>query len=153
MARLSERQKSLQDNAVCAEVFQRLHHLTRNDRYSEIAKSTLESFSASATRSGLFAAAFARQADTLLNPPAEVNIVGDPESAADLHRAALALDVPSRSVQIISPSDAERLEMLMLPAEPAPAAYACYGTMCSPPLTEPDDLLESVKTMAEVARS
>ena len=153
VARLSERQKSLQDNAVCADVFQRLHHLTRNDRYGEIAKSTLESFSASVPHSGHFAAAFARQADTLLNPPAEVNIVGDPESVADLHRAALALDVPARSVQIISPSDGERLEMLVLPAEPAPVAYACYGTMCSPPLTEPEALLASVKTMAEVAKS
>ncbi|MFQ5472841.1 MAG: thioredoxin domain-containing protein, partial [Dehalococcoidia bacterium] len=152
VGRLDERQKSLQDNTVCAELFLRLHHLTRRDGYRDTARSTLETFVSAVPHMGHFAAGYARQADTFLNPPAEVNIVGDMEAAAGLHRAALALDVPSRSVQIVNPGDAKRLEALALPPEPAPAAYACFGTMCSPPVTEPDGLLASVKHMAEVAR-
>jgi uncharacterized protein YyaL (SSP411 family) len=153
VGRLDERQKSLQDNAVCAELFLRLHHLTRREDYKDIAKSTLEAFASAVPHMGQFAASYARQADTFLNPPAEVNIVGDPETVADLHKTALALDVPSRTVQIVSPSDSKRLESLALPSEPAPAAYACFGTMCSPPVTKPAELLASVKQMAEVANS
>jgi len=101
---------------------------------------------------GYFAAGYARQVDTLLNPPAEVNIVGDVESASGLHRAALWLDVPSRVVQMLDPAnDRERLETFSLPAEPAPAAYACFGTMCSAPVRDPDALIETVRQMQQAA--
>ena len=35
VGRLKDRQKSIQDNTVCAEVFLRLHHLTRDDDYRD----------------------------------------------------------------------------------------------------------------------
>ena len=148
VGRLSERQKSVQDNAVCAEVFIRLHHLTREDEYLEIARTTLEAFAGVYAQMGYFASGYARQADTFLNPPAVVNIVGDTASAALLHRAALFLDVPSRVVQVLdSARDAERLAALYLPAEPAPAAYVCFGTMCSAPVTSAGALLDTVRQM------
>jgi len=148
VGRLKDRQKSIQDNTVCAEVFLRLHHLTREEDYLTIAQATFEAFVSGYPHMGYFAAGYARQVDTLLNPPAEVNIVGDPSSGAELHRAALSLDVPARVVQLLDPSrDRERLEELSLPAEPAPAAYACAGTMCSPPVTQPDALAEAVRGM------
>ena len=101
---------------------------------------------------GYFAAGYARHLDTLLNSPAEVKIVGDSSSVAELHRAALWLDVPSRIVQVLDPvRDAERLEALSLPGQPAPAAYACAGTMCSPPVTAADALAEAVKDMQAAA--
>jgi hypothetical protein len=152
VGRLKDRQKSIQDNTVCAEVFLRLHHLTRDDDYRTIAQGTIEAFVSAYTHMGYFAAGYAIQADTLLNPPAEVNIVGDPSSVADLHRAALSLDVPARIVQVLDPArDADRLEALSLPARPAPAAYACAGTMCSAPVRQPDALADAVRGMQQAA--
>ena len=148
LGRLAERQKSIQDNAVCAEVFIRLHHLTRNEEYRRVAQATLEAFAPSYHALGYFAAAYARQVDLLLEPPAAVNIVGGAESARALHRAALSLDVPFRIVQLLDPErDAARLEALFLPPKPAPAAYVCLGTMCSSPVTGPDALADAVGKM------
>ncbi len=150
VGRLSERQKSVPDNAVCAEVFARLHHLTREDGYLEIARTALEGFVGVYAQMGYFAGGYAQQADTLLNPPAVVNIVGDVASAAPLHRAALSLDVPSRVVQVLDPArDGERLAALYLPAVPSPAAYVCFGTMCSAPVTSADALLDTVRQMQQ----
>jgi uncharacterized protein YyaL (SSP411 family) len=74
-----------------------------------------------------------------------VNIVGADD---DLLGAALRLDVPARVVQVLDPErDAERLAALGLPAEPAPAAYACAGAMCSPPITDAGRLAETVAGM------
>jgi hypothetical protein len=152
VGRLRERQKSIQDNTVCAEVFLRLYHLTRDSDYRTIAQGTLEAFVSGYPHMGYFAAGYARQVDTLLNPPAEVNIVGDPESAGELQRSALLLDVPSCVVQLLDPArDAERLAAFSLPGEPAPAAYICFGTMCSPPVSQPENLLEAVQEMQRAA--
>jgi uncharacterized protein YyaL (SSP411 family) len=152
VGRLKDRQKSLQDNTVCVEVFLRLHHLTREDDYRTIAQGTLEGFVSAYPHMGYFAAGYARQVDTLLNPPAEINIVGDVASASGLHRVALWLDAPARVVQVLDPGrDRERLEVFSLPAEPSPAAYACFGTMCSAPVREPDGLMETVRQMQQAA--
>jgi uncharacterized protein YyaL (SSP411 family) len=143
--RLRERQKSLQDNTCVAEVLLRLHHLTRDERWQTLARTTLEAFAGTYAHMGHMAAAYGRQVDILLNPPAEVNIVGADDG---LLRAALRLDVPARVVQLLDPArDAERLAALGLPAQPAPAAYACAGTMCSPPVTDAALLAETVAGM------
>jgi uncharacterized protein YyaL (SSP411 family) len=150
LGRLAERQKSLQDNAVCAEVFIRLHHLTRSEEHRRVAQATLETFAPSYQALGHFAAAYARQVDLLLNPPPEVNIVAGAESegAHALHRAALTLDVPYRIVQLLDPDrDAAQLEALSLPPQPSPAAYVCLGTTCSAPVTDPSALAETVRQM------
>jgi len=148
LGRLSERQKSVQDNAVCAEVFLRLQPLTRDESYGEIARATLAAFAGTQSQMGHFAAGYAKQVDLLLHPPAEVNIVGDGERVEALHQTALLLDVPARVVQVLNPgSDAARLTALSLPPEPAPAAYVCVGTMCSAPVTDPDQLLQAVHQM------
>ncbi|MEK7248455.1 MAG: AGE family epimerase/isomerase, partial [Chloroflexota bacterium] len=150
VGRLRDRQKSIQDNAVCAEVFTRLYHLTREEKYNDIARSTLESFAASVPQMGYFAAAFAKQVDLLLHPPAEVSIVGEPSTTREMLWCALSLYVPFRIVQSLEPArDAERLAALSLPANPSPAAYVCVGTTCSAPVTDPDSLIETVRRMAK----
>jgi uncharacterized protein YyaL (SSP411 family) len=148
VGRIQERQKALGENAVCADVFIRLHHLTREERYRETAQRTLEAFVNVPPHMGYFASSYARRVDTLLNPPAEINIVGDARKADALHRTALWLDVPFRVVHLLDPArDGERLGALSLPAEPAPAAYVCAGNMCSAPVSSPDQLLKAVHEM------
>ncbi|HUF52519.1 MAG TPA: DUF255 domain-containing protein [Dehalococcoidia bacterium] len=144
--RLKDRQMSLQDNACAVEVLQRLAHLTRGDRWQGSAKAALEAFTTTYGQMGHFAAGYGKQVDLMLNPPVEVNIVGD-GAVEGLHRAAIGLDAPARVVQVISPADTERLAALALPGQPAPAAYVCAGAMCSAPVTEPDRLPEIVRDM------
>jgi uncharacterized protein YyaL (SSP411 family) len=55
---------------------------------------------------------------------------------------------------VLHPSrDAARLEALILPAEPSPAAYVCYGALCSAPAQEADNLLAAVVKMGGAAGS
>jgi uncharacterized protein YyaL (SSP411 family) len=148
VGRLRDRQKSVQDNAVCAEVFTRLYHLTHEEKYNEIARTTLEGFAAGAHQMGYFAAAYAKQCDIYLHPPTVVNIVGEPATTEEMLACALSLYVPFRVVQSIEPQrDGGRLAALALPATPSPAAYVCVGTACSAPVTDADSLIETARAM------
>jgi uncharacterized protein len=152
VGRLAERQKSVQDNAVCSEVFLRLGHLTRNQRYVDIARETAEAFAATAEQMGYFASGYAKVVDLVLNPPSEVNIVAPSERADDFVKAAVTIDAPYRIVQVLDPDrDVERLEALSLPAEPSPAAYICVGTACSAPVHSPGEIAQVVREMREAA--
>src|SRR3990170_933784 len=140
LGRLGLRQKPLPENAVCAELFLRLHHLTHRTDYLEVARRTLEAFAGHQESLGHFAASYARAVDQLLNPHAEIKVVGDISQGDGraLHRAALRLPLAGRTVQALHPQrDASRLEALALPASPSPVAYVCFGTMCSAPVRDP----------------
>ena len=152
VCRLRERQKSVQDNAVCAEVFLRLQHLKRESRHLGIARATLEAFARTADQMGYFASGYAKMVDLALNPPAEVNIVAPAASADEFLKAALTIDTPFRIVQVLDPSrDAARMQSLSLPAEPSPAAYVCVGTTCSAPVGSPGEIARTVRDMREAA--
>ena len=149
VGRLAERQRTPQDNAACADVFLRLHHLTREEAFLPLARQALEAFAGVYHNLGQFAASYAHQVDIYLNPPVVVNVVGEPSAAAALHRAALSLDVPARLVQRLDPTgDADRLAALSLPQKPAPAAYACLGATCAEPVTDPQALAAAIAALS-----
>ena len=152
LGRLDTRQKPLSENASCAQLFLRLERHTHDRRFGEVAGRTLAQYVGQQERMGHFAAAYAGVADRYLHPQADVTLVGALSSLAELHQAALRLDVPDRSVQLLDPErDRERLAALSLPAEPAPAAYVCYGTMCSAPVRTVQELKEAVEQMRQQA--
>jgi uncharacterized protein YyaL (SSP411 family) len=70
-----------------------------------------------------------------------------------LRAAALSLLVPDRMVRVIDADDASALEAEALPADPSPAAYVCYGTLCSAPVTSPDDLIDGVNRTRQAYES
>ena len=145
LGRLSMRQKPVKENAVAAEALIRLARITHEQRYEDVARRALAQFADVAESQGYFASDYARAVDLLLNPGADVKIVAHAgDGAGPLHLAALALPVPDRIVRIIDAADAKALADEALPAHPAPAAYACYGTLCSAPVTTPDDLFDMV---------
>jgi uncharacterized protein YyaL (SSP411 family) len=145
LGRLSTRQKPVKENAVAAMALLRLSRLTHDGRYEQAARRALEQFGGVAEAQGYFASDYAKAVDLLLNPGAEVKIIAADGDAARLRAAALWLPVPERSVRVIEPGDAAALVAESLPAHPAPAAYACYGTLCSAPVTTPEDLIEMVE--------
>ena len=150
LGRLRERQKSLAENAAAAVLFTRLHRLTGDDEALQAAKGSLEAFAGVYPHLDYFAAAYAQAVHLFLAPYAQINIVGDvgEDSTQALLRAALRLDLPGRSVQVLHPKrDAARMKASLLPAQPSPAAYVCYNTTCSPPVTEPHALSETVESM------
>ncbi len=146
LGRLSQRQKPVKENAIAAMVFTRLSRITHDEAFAEVARRALVLFVNVAESQGYFAAEYAKAVDLLLNPGAEIKIVaaaGD-ETAHNLHSAALAVQVPDRLVKIIDATDGVALEREGLPAHPSPAVYICYGTLCSAPVSTPDDLFEMV---------
>jgi uncharacterized protein YyaL (SSP411 family) len=150
VGRLKERQRSLPEDAACARLLTRLYRLTGDEVYRQPAQSTLEAFATFYQRLGHFAAAYAQAAHVFLAPHTQVNIVGDTEHERTraLLQAALTLDHPSRTVQVLHPErDAGRLHDLLLPDRPSPAAYVCFGTVCSPPLRRAKELAETAESM------
>ena len=146
LGRLSQRQTPVKENAVAARVFLRLARLTHDDAYEAIARRALAPFASIVESQGYFAAEYASVVDSLLNPGADIKIVaaaGDPV-ARTLHAAALAVPVAERVIRMIDAGDAAALAAESLPAHPAPAAYVCYGTLCSAPVTTANDLFDTV---------
>jgi uncharacterized protein YyaL (SSP411 family) len=151
LGRLSMRQRPPKENAIAATALIRLARITHEQRYEDIARETLEQFTNVVEAQGYFASDYARAVDMLLNPGAEVKIVTprNGTSAVDdtsaLHNTALALLVPDRVVRIIDSEDSASLAAEALPANPAPAAFVCYGTLCSAPVTAPGELTQVVE--------
>jgi hypothetical protein len=144
LGRLAMRQKPVKENTAAAMVFLRLARLLHDDTSEAIARSTLEQYAGIVEAQGYFAADYAKAVDLLLNPGADVKVVAAGGDGAALHAAALALPLADRVVRVIDAADAGALAADGLPARPAPAAYVCYGTLCSAPVTTPDDLFEMV---------
>jgi uncharacterized protein YyaL (SSP411 family) len=156
LGRLRERQKSPAENAAAAVLFTRLHRFAGEEADLEAAKGTLQYFARIYSQLGYFAAAYAQAVHFFLAPYAQINIVGDvaEDGTRALLLGALRLDLPARSVRVLHPQrDAARLEASLLPPEPSPAAYVCYNTTCSPPVSEPDALVEAVESMRHPAAS
>jgi uncharacterized protein YyaL (SSP411 family) len=156
LGRLRERQKSVAENAAAAVLFTRLHRLTGDETAPQAAKGTLEAFAGVYGHLGYFAAAYAQAVHLFLSPYAQVEIVGDvaEHGTRALLQTALRLDLPARSVRVLHPQrDVARLKASLLPAEPWPAAYVCYNTTCSPPVTEPHALAEAAESMRRLATS
>jgi uncharacterized protein YyaL (SSP411 family) len=153
LGRLAMRQKPVKENVAAAMVFLRLYHLTHDGDYERTARRTLDQFAGIVDAQGYFADDFAKAVDLLLNPGADVKIVANGIEGAALHAAALALALPERIVRVIDADDADALAAERLPVRPAPAAYVCYGTLCSAPVTSAEDLFDRVEQTRQAYES
>jgi len=150
VGRLRRREKPFCENVAAAEAHLRLHRLTGREGDRQMAQQTLEALVAHYPALGFGAARFALVVDRFLRRPLLVTVVGENEDSvrAELLRAARRAYAPNKTVQAVDPVwEPARLARLGYPAEPAPAAYICLGTLCARPTADPDELLAQAQAM------
>jgi len=147
---LRRREKPFGENVLAAEANLRLYRLTAKDEYHLSAQKTLEALLPYQAAAGIDAARFALVVDRFLGRPLLITVVGENEDPrrAELLRAGRRAYAPNKAVQAVDPVwEPKRLARLGYPAAPAPAAYACLGTLCSRPTADPDELIAQVEAM------
>ncbi|MBV9824787.1 MAG: thioredoxin domain-containing protein [Alphaproteobacteria bacterium] len=135
-------------NGTLIGVLVRLAVLTGEAAYRERAEAIIRAFAGEVARNFFPLSTLINNAE-LAAKPLQIVIVGDAgdTAAAALQRAAYAVSLPLRVVQCVAPDSA-------LPAgHPAwgkglvdghAAAYVCEGPVCSLPITQPPELIESL---------
>lgn len=150
---LAEPLYPLAENADMAEALIWLARLTHDERHLSLAQDTLGAFAHGLESRGLSGANYARVVDRLLSAEPEFKIIseheaGEPDAVADpLHRAALRLKLPGRTVQRLDrTADAELMYQLGLPDQ-AKVAWVCSGSTCLGPFTEPEQFMPTVEEL------
>jgi uncharacterized protein YyaL (SSP411 family) len=121
-------------NARCARLLLDLGFATGERGYRALAERTLALLSPQAGRYGVAGAAFALAVEEFFSLPPYVVIVGAPPAAAGLRMSALAL--PHADRRVWSLPHGGRVGTQKIPAQPAPAAYACGKHGCSAPILD-----------------
>jgi uncharacterized protein YyaL (SSP411 family) len=150
VGRLRRREKPFCENVIAAEVNLRLYRLTGREEYRQSAQRTLEALVPFYLDMGFDGARFALAVDRFLRRPLLVTVVGENEDPlrAELLRAARRAYAANKTVQAVDPVwEPARLARLGYPAEPAPAAYVCLGTLCARPTADPEELLAQAQAM------
>jgi uncharacterized protein YyaL (SSP411 family) len=150
VGRLRHRGKPFRENVLAAEACLRLHRLTGREEYRQAAQQTLEALLPFAADLGFEAARFALAVDRFLRKPLLITVVGENEDPvrAELLRAARRAYASNKAVQAVDPVwEPARLARLGYPAQPAPSAYVCLGTLCARPTADPDELLAQTQAM------
>jgi uncharacterized protein YyaL (SSP411 family) len=150
VGRLRRREKPFCENVAAAEAHLRLSRLTGREEDRQVAQQTLEALIPTYPSLGFEAARFALAVGWFLRRPLLVTVVGENEdpARAELLRAARRAYASNKTVQAVDPVwEPARLARLGYPAEPAPAAYVCLGTLCARPTTNPDELLAQAQAM------
>ena len=150
---LTARRKPFQDsptpagNSAAAIALLRLHAYTNHGEYREKAEETLEVFAGVAEQFGIFGATYGIACLWLLQPHAQVIVLGTGEAADHLYAAALAPFALNKSVvrlremparANLPPALAETIANL--PVATQPAAIVCSNFTCRPPVSDPDEL-------------
>ncbi|PKB64176.1 MAG: hypothetical protein BZY80_03505 [SAR202 cluster bacterium Io17-Chloro-G2] len=137
---LEIREKPLPDNAAAALALLKLHQMTGNDDYRQVAETTLSAFVQTYREYGEFAAPYGLAVHRLKHSPVEVTVEGrhgDPGTVAML-KASYQLTCPHLEVKPIQTQDTG------IPAQ----AHVCLDTLCLPPVSDPGQLAEAVANMS-----
>jgi uncharacterized protein YyaL (SSP411 family) len=141
---LRTRMKPMFENAVAADVFITLHHLTGVEVYLRVGEAALLVFSSEYAKYDYMAAPYGLAVNRAVNEPTEIAVVGliaDPRTRG-LLSAAWQAYVPWRIVRPLDPArDAAMIASRSFPAFDVPAAYVCRGQTCSAPVSDPASLV------------
>jgi uncharacterized protein len=165
---LGTRRKPFQDsptpagNSVAAIALLRLHAYTNDGSLRDEAEQTIEVLAGLAEQYGLFAATYGMAAVHLSQPHTQIVIVGSDELADTLYRAAVAPYSANKTVlklapnQVVSenlpPALAETVSQLPSVKEGKTAAIICSGFTCQPPISDPEELAQSLRRLSLTRR-
>jgi hypothetical protein len=162
MGGLDVRRKPFQDsptpsaNSVAAIALIRMHAITDDPRYHDLAQKTLEAFAGIAPQYGMFAATYGLAATLFARHPIQVVITGraDDSAAQALEEAAHQVYRFGKSVLRVTP-EAQQLHLAgalkeTLPHLPTDKAVAvvCMGQTCLPPTSDPEQLVAMLENGA-----
>ncbi len=160
MGGLEVRRKPFQDsptpgaNSVAIMALTRLHAYTDDAKYSDFAKTSLETFAGVAPQYGMFAATYGLAAVLFSEHPTQVVITGaaGDEQADKLERAAHDVFRFGKAVLRVTPETSlQNLPMALrqtiphLPKDKA-VALVCSGNTCLPPVSDPAQLRKILET-------
>jgi uncharacterized protein YyaL (SSP411 family) len=138
-------------NAMAALALLRMWALTHDQRYLALGSGILRAFGGSAPRLGASAATWVKALGWTVTPVTSVVIVDDADAThSRLLRSALAVYRPRTTIRYFSPATV-RPESLppdlraMVTAD-APRGYLCAGQVCAAPVTDPAQLIETMRT-------
>ena len=142
---LRSRIKPILENAIAADVFITLSHLTGSQDYMRVGETALLVFEDKYSNYEYMAAAYGLAVNRGVNEPTEIAVVGttsDPR-AQSLLSAAWQAYVPWRIVLPLDPArNADKISARGFPASDVPVAYVCRGQTCSAPVSEPTALVK-----------
>jgi hypothetical protein len=158
---LSARRKPFQDaptpagNSSAAIALLRLYHYTGEERWRDMARKTLEVFAGFASQFGIFAATYAIAVTWYSQPHTQVAVIDRDGLAGRLYQAALSPFAIGKSVlrladnetvpQNLPPALAETVPNLSAADHPGSLAVVCSGSVCLPPVNDPETLASLVR--------
>ena len=158
---LAARRKPFQDaplpagDPAAALALLRLHAYTNEERYREIAEGTLEVFAGIAEQFGIYAGTYGLASVWLAKPHLQVVVVGNGTDAEALYRAAVRPFALNKTVLHIRDNEATAAYLPPALAETIPnlpglkggksIAVVCSNFACQPPITDPDELLKTLR--------
>jgi hypothetical protein len=160
---LGTRRKPFQDsptpagNSVAAIALLRLHAYSNDPDLHDKAEQTIEVLAGVAAQYGLFAATYGIAAVHLSQPHMQIVIIGNDELADHLYRAALAPYSAGKAVLKLTastavplnppPALAETIPQLPAVKEEKTVAVICSGFTCAPPISDPQELAQSLRRL------
>jgi uncharacterized protein YyaL (SSP411 family) len=128
----------------------RLAALTGEERWRRFAEGVTRAFATSARRLASSAATYIKAVSWATNPATTVVIVGAPDSAGELLRAALRTYRPRTVVRRIDPDENDDMtlppELRAMITADSPRAYVCAGNVCAAPVDDPGALVHILRT-------
>jgi uncharacterized protein YyaL (SSP411 family) len=166
---LGTRRKPFQDsptpagNSVAAIALMRLYAYTNQQSYRDQAEQTLQVLAGLAGKFGIFAATYGIAAVCFSKQHTQVVIVGDDDLAGQLHavaasffgfdKAVLKLPANEAVAPNLPPALAETIPQLPGIREGKSVAVVCAGFSCQPPISDPQQLRQSLDRVVDSARS
>ena len=166
---LGTRRKPFQDsptpagNSVAAIALMRLYAYTNQQSYRNQAEQTLQVLAGLAGKFGIFAATYGIAAVYYSKLHTQVVIVGDDDLAEQLYavaasffgfdKAVLKLPANEAVAPNLPPALAETIPQLPGIGEGTSVAVVCAGFSCQPPISDPQQLRQSLDRVVESARS
>ncbi|MEM3585819.1 MAG: hypothetical protein QXO71_00735, partial [Candidatus Jordarchaeaceae archaeon] len=145
---VKNRRKNITQNALTADMFNTLYHITDKKMYHAVAEVTLTAFTKTYQSYELHATVYAQALTRFLNQPIKIIVIGPKSDAKthELHIKALNIFDLRRIVELLDPEeDKDKIQKSNLPEPTEPAVYACIGNTYSPQIKEAEKVIPKLK--------